>query len=700
MTADPEALGALDAVQALDADPDAADQVAAWLRALDRRQREALRPQLQRIAAAVQTVTRLLDELRARDAADDAAPPAGALPWFELLARGLAAGEVTQLGALAGGPDVAPQAAAVIEAGIAAWLDESRPTRDGELLHFWAELRVAPGWPSAADAAAQGHEAPLIAGAHEARLYAVAGLDWLADDATARVERLGPRTRWAQLARAVRDLDRDELDDAESGYQSAAMRWPSSPESYAGLAAIAESRGFWTDAYGYYEHLAGLCADAPDPLARVRAALFWVRSTRRASPDATGALLALASHRALPDDRALRRRILELAIAGDCPLDAPWQVDARVALAELLAQAGDPAAGPAFAEVAAAYRAARDYPRAAQFSRRAIDAGKRDAAAYWTLADDLRLGDPSDPRRIDEAIALWQQGVAVEPPGWATEWALLARAMLGDAYRGAHREGELAATLWFGEWVVAIASDSALNWSFLARFYRSLNAEVTALALVRRALELDPTSTAARDELAVTLTSLGRWREALDVLDGLEAAVRTAAERRWIGSLQGYLLAGLGDDPAALDRLRPGCEPWAVPVAAQLMRRLGDAAGAERRCREVWDDVTQPALLRAVVAFWLGQAAAGEALLAQMPPELTDDPHDVAVARAWLRAGQGDWDGAESWFHDAVDAIRTQRQATMLVAELRDAVALLGGGRADSVAAQRGAAWQQRLAER
>ena len=749
MTVEADAPGVLDAIKALDANPQVADHVAAWLGALDGPQREALRPQLQRIASAVQTIARLLDEIRAREAdgsadgkatreadgkatrqlgdkatrqlgdkadgradggVDDRSPDAPA-PWFESLARGLAAGDVARVRGLVAtapaGPDVAAGFAAGIAAGIDAWLDEGRPTREGELLHFWAQLRAAPGWP--ADGAAPAREAPLIACAHEARLYAMAGLDWLADDATARVERLGPRTSWAVLARAVRYLDRDELDDAESSYQGAAMRWPSSPESYAGLAAIAELRGFWTDAYRYYEHLAALCVGAPAPdspgetgaaIHRLRAALFWVRSTQRSPADATGGLLALASHPRLRDaDPALRCRVLERAIAGDCPPGAPWLAGAKAALAELLAQAGDRAAGPAFAELAASSLSARRYDEAAQFSRRAIEAGKADAVAHWTLADDLRLCEPSDPRRIDEAIAVWQAGFAIERPGWATSWALLARAMLGDAYRGPARLDELAATLFFGEWAVALAGESALYWSFLARFYRTLNAEATALALVERAVALDPASAAVREEHAVALASVGRSREALEVLDGLEAS-RTEPEQRWIRSVQGYVLADLGEDAAALARFQLGHDPWVAPVVAQVMRRLGDRDGADRLCREIWDDAARPELVRAAISVWIGQAAAGEALLARAPLEPTDDPHDVAAARAWLRAAQGDWDGADRRFQDAVEAIRTPRQARMLAAELGDVVARFGDGRADSEAARRSAAWRQRLDDR
>jgi len=385
VTLDPSVLAnLLDVFRTLDADPRAADHVAGWLAGLDRQQRDELRPQLRRLASTLQAIARSVDEVLARDATSEPMAELAELSpaqWFEAFARGLATGDVARVRALA---EVAP-VELDLGAGIAAWLDADRPSRDGELLHLWNQLRAASGWPGvepgAAGPDAGAGEALLIAHGYEARLYAAVGLDWLADDATAHVERLGQRTLWAALIRAVRDLDRDELDDAESSYQSAAMRWPASPESYAGLAAIAEARGFWTDAYGYYEHLASLCATAAAPLDRLRAALFWVRSTRRASPDAAGALLALASHPQLRDDHALCRRALELAIAGDCPRGASWAFDARVALAELLERDGDPAAGPAFAEIAAGYRADHDYERAAQFSRRAVAAGKADATA-------------------------------------------------------------------------------------------------------------------------------------------------------------------------------------------------------------------------------------------------------------------------------------------------------------------------------
>ena len=696
MTVDPAALGILDAIKALGADPQVADHVAAWLGALDRQQRDELRPQLQRFAAAVQTLTRLLDDSVGRDAAS--APPGqpgpAQPPWFEQLARGIATGDAERVVALkaSAAPGIAP--------GIAAWLDETSPTRDGELLHLWAELRAAPGWPpTPADGASPEHEAPLIAYAHEARLYAASGLRWLADDATARVERLGPRTLWAALARAVHDLDRDELDDAESSYQHAAMRWPASPESYAGLAAIAEVRGFWTDAYSYYEHLASLCVHAPAPLDRLRAALFWVRSTGRSSADATGGLLALANHPQLrASDRAVRQRALELAIAGDCPIGAPWLLDARVALAELLERDADPVAGRAFADVASSYLAARDYDKAVQFSRRAIAAGKTDAAAYWTLADDLRLCDLSEPGRVDEAIAVWQSGFALQRPSYATWWALLARAMLGDVYRGPDRAEQLAAALFFGEWAAAMVGDSAVCWSYLARFNRTLNGDATALALVERAVALAPASALVRDEHAAALASVGRSREALDVLESRAATATGEPDLRWLRSVQGYVLANLGDNRAALAVLQRGGEPWVAPIMAQVMRRLGDREAADRLCRELWDDTTRSAVVRASVSIYLGLASAGEQLLDQAPLDPTDDPHDAASARAWLRAAQRDWNGAERHVRAAVAALRVPRQAVMLSAELRDTVAWLGGS--DPEAARRGAAWQRWIDDR
>ena len=695
MTVDPEALASLlDVFRTLDGDPGAADTAAAWLAGLDRQQRDDLRPQLRRLATTLQSITHSLDDAVARDAAS--APAALRRPspaqWFEAFAHGVATGDVAAVHALAG---IAPPGAEVA-AGVTAWLDAGLPTRGGEMLHMWARLRAAPGWP-VPEPGAPGNDAPLIAHAYDARLFAVAGLGWLADDATAHVERLGQRTLWAALARAVRDLDHDELDDAESSYQNAAMRWPAAPESYAGLAAIAEARGFWTDAYGYYEHLASLCASVASPLDRLRAALFWVRSTRRASPDATGALLALAGHPQLRGDRALCRRTLELAVAGECPRGASWALDARIALAELLAADRDPAAGPAFSDIASGFRADHAYDKAAQFSRRAIEAGRSDAAAYWTLADDLRLCEPIDPARLDEATALWQHGFATERPTWATSWGLIARAMIADAYRGPLRRQELGATLWFGEWAAVMASDSALRWCFLARFYRSVNADATALAMVLRALELDPELGLAHYEHAMALANIGRSREALDELDQRAAAATGEADRRWIRSVRGYLLVNLGDDRAALAELEQGCEPWATPIAAQVMRRLGDRAGADRVFREIWDDAARPALIRAAVAVWIGRARDGEALLEPGQLDATDDPHDVAAARAWLRAAQGDWEAAERQFAAAVDAIRVPRQALMLAAELRDVIGLLGEGGGGAEAARRGAAWRRRL---
>ena len=686
-----------DVLAAIDDNLRRLDDVAGWAGALDRAQRDELRSDLHRMAAAIAAIARAFDEVAGRAAVADrrAHDPAGPqeAPWFEALARGLATGDAERVRGLAQAASVDPG----IAAGIAVWLDEASPTRDGELLHLWAQLRAAPGWP-AADSGAAVYEAPLIAWAYEARLYALTGLGWLADDATAQVERLGPRTLWAQLARAARDLDRGELDDAEASYQTAAMRWPASPESHAGLAAIAEARGFWTDAQRSYEHIAGLCAPAPVPLDRLRAALFWVRSTRRASADATGALVALANHPQLRADRPLRRRALELAIAGDCPAGAPWLLDARVALAELLERDADPAAGRAFADVASSYLGSHHYERAVQFSRRAIAAGKTDAVAYWTLADDLRLCDLSEPGRVEEAVAVWQSGFALERPSHATWWALLARAMLGDVYRGPDRAEQVAAAVFHGEWAAAMVGDSAVCWAYLARFYRTVNADCTALALVERAAEQAPASTLVRDEHAAALASVGRSREALDVLESRAATATGEADLAWIRSVQGYVLANLGDDRAALAVLQRGSEPWVAPVVAQVMRRLGDRDGADRLCREIWGDATRSAVTRAAAAIYVGEAVAGEQLLDRAPPDPTDDPHDVAAVRVWLRAAQRDWDGAERWFAAALDAIRVPRQVAMIAAELRDAVALLGGG--DGEAAGRAAEWQRRIDER
>jgi len=710
-TAVPDEL--LEAVSASDDDREVVEAIRARLRGLlEHESRGGAVLELRRLAATLRAVGSALERHAAQGAGRQTEAVVGDAGWWlARLARSVAVGEPRGAGPLpVRTEDELDELLAARGAG------EPRPSglaggalpatlRAAESLRLWRLVldetashgahEIDRGAPLPEALAGDVRDAVVIARAARSRLAAGLGLAWLADHEAATADERGAGSPWGAIALAARALDRDELNDAEGALQAAATAWPGQPEPLLGLALVAERRELWSDAAGFFQQAAALCAGASDPLARLRAAISWLRPGAAGEP--AGAYLSLAK---VSQERGVEPGVvvdlLDRGLSASAPDGSPWSLDGRVMRAGLLEHGKAPGAGEALASAADAYERAGRYDLAVDLTRRAIAAGNSAAVTAWHLVERMRLADLASQQRFAEVVATWESGRSRELPSRDTAWALLTRALASDLYRGPRRRDELAATLLFGEWAVLLNDGDGQLWAFLARFYRTVCCELTAVHASRRALALSPGSTLALEESAAILANLGLSEQALATLARLDG---WPGDRAWRDEVRGYLYANLGRDEDALAVLGAGAS-WSAPVLAAVLWRLGHEDRARETYRQVYADPARPANLRAIAAIWLGEPELAEQVLASQSIEADDDPTEVMTARTWVAAALGRWDDADALWTQALGLLRVPRHVTLLTAELRDTLGLLARGGGAVEAARRGAAWAARLADR
>lgn len=230
---------------------------------------------------------------------------------------------------------------------------------------------------------------------------------------------------------------------------------------------------------------------------------------------------------------------------------------------ELMEELGQRAeAASAYHDAGSRYLWRDDAATAVRLLEHSIELDPGNTDAHWALADSLRMAsaaprlDMADRReKVRRAQEVWSAGAALAPPGPDDAWALavaahiaVRRAELAEPPRREEGLWEAAA---LAERALLLNPDEALRLVNLSEFHRGLFNQQMALAASERARDLSGDGKEALIESLITLTNIGRWTEAQEVLQKLEEQQRDA----WSSFVAARLLLYHRRADGALERI-------------------------------------------------------------------------------------------------------------------------------------------------
>ena len=262
-------------------------------------------------------------------------------------------------------------------------------------------------------------------------------------------------------------------------------------------------------------------------------------------------------------------------------------------------------------------------------------------------------GARTRPKRFEQAIALLQQALAIDP-NYAAAWDQLAAVYVNQAGFGMRpREEGVRLAREAATKALAIDPDYAPAYAILGRIAMCFDADLAAAARhYEHALALDPANTDIIGNAAGLAANLGRLDTAIALNN-----TRTPATRSTPSAMQtwgvAYLGAGRLDEAIASYRtalrLAPGFAGAHAVIGVALLMK-GDAQAALTETQKESDESWRLFGL-AMVYHTLGRKADSDAALAETVTKYaSDSAYNIAYVLAW----RNERDRAFEWLDKAV----------------------------------------------
>ncbi len=322
---------------------------------------------------------------------------------------------------------------------------------------------------------------------------------------------------YAALGSLMRALE--NRNEATNYFKQSIERSPDQPEGYVGMGLLCEDRKLWTKADEWYNKALDALEDEADPQSEL---------VKLLAPG-SGNLYYLMAQR-LQNEKDFTQALQVVNRALELGLHSEEKYPERRAYwlkGELLEQLKQPVeAADAFHEAGKSYYWSQETEKALEAFQKVHDLDAEHKANYWYLADTILLASyqtksPDEILRgIRNSLKGWEEGQKKQPPE-ELGWPLITRARISERFTDINENR--AAPYWqaviYLERAVALRDSWSSWWSDLARVYRNLSMEATALRATDRALEIDPEDVYSLEEKAASLANWGRYEESLDLID-------------------------------------------------------------------------------------------------------------------------------------------------------------------------------------
>jgi tetratricopeptide (TPR) repeat protein len=314
-----------------------------------------------------------------------------------------------------------------------------------------------------------------------------------------------PRTRvLAQVAQAEAYQDDKRFADARELLDESFASEAVIPDLFVAAGRLANAEGSFGRANEFYDAAAvrfGAEMAEPHLLREVPANLLWRTGRQVAKTDKEAALQLISM-------------AIDAGIQGDSAYPDRRALQEKAQLLEDLGR--DTEAAAIYREAAERYSSASD--RALRLYEKAHTLAPQDARYHWTYGEALRSRtvDPDevvDINALREAKALLDKGFALAAPGPEDAWALVSTALAADTL------GDDPDPTILIERAILLNPRYERGYAFLAALLRKRGFATEAAAAARQGYAVASGDSLTTEQHALTLADLGRYREALKILD-------------------------------------------------------------------------------------------------------------------------------------------------------------------------------------
>lgn len=369
-------------------------------------------------------------------------------------------------------------------------------------------------------------------------------------------------------------------DEADIWAEQAVGLSPDLPEGYVALGLCAESEGRLNDAIEFHTQAVDKVWKEKDPYRAL---------ARLLAPVSSNLWLCLAQRLLEEEYPQAALTVTEQAfkLGADKELRAQ-KLQARI----LLALGKTKEAADIFVNAGLEQYKLNELQEAIALFKLANEILPKYQPTYWYLMDALRMStyDPGlsvpSEKLLEEALEIWDKGVAISLPNADYSWAYLGRALINE--QRAMFLDVARSELWW-EAVAYIERGLLLyeyepaRWAYLSRFYRYLRCDSNALESSSEALVYDPENGSALEERALIVVSLDEIEEASEVI---EKRLLTAPDDLWTNGVKAYLYVQQDKYSEALELLNRIITPslndlWYFDLRALCYRLLNNSDAAQ-----------------------------------------------------------------------------------------------------------------------
>lgn len=475
----------------------------------------------------------------------------------------------------------------------------------------------------------------------------------------------------------------DDARQAMRFCQQAIERSPDVPDGYLVMALLAEDQKRWDEAEEWYERAVEKARNEKD---------LEVGLSKLLTPVSANLYLHLA-RRLLQEEReralGLVTRAIERGIKadGDYPERAGYQLKGEI----LEALQRPVEAAEAYYEASQRFSWVNDYQGWIAMLERARSLNPDDFRLYWSEADALRVLSYSpipqeiNKDKLNQSVALWEQGAAIKLPDARYSWAYVVRALIN--YQLSDLPQADRWTLWWEgvaylERAILLNKKDSYRWSDLSRFFRALEVEANALEAINEALKYLSENRAALitvlDEQAAIMANTGQFTEAEEVITR-----RLEIESNpWANAVKAYILLHNGKYGEALDLIQDSIKAdqdnwWYRELRALVYNRLGLPSQSEEESRWIWgkyhpDDVRNKSMF-GWAAYSIGLVDEAIRLYRELLEDPAQDPGSLHRNLGLCYLAQGQLAVGEEHFTQGLALAKNRRELDdLLELELKD----------------------------